>query len=405
MSKKSTVLMFGWEWPPYNSGGLGVACFGLSRALARRGASVLFVLPFELPINASWAKFIFASTALPDKRLLQYAAYNSVSGFSLRGKRIEVAGSTLLDEVLAYAKRAGEIAANESFDIIHAHDWLSFLAGVEAKRISGKPLVVHMHATEFDRTGGGSVHRAVYEIERFGMEEADKVAAVSGYTKNIIERHYGIDPRKIEVLHNGVDIEDCETSHEITERIARLKESGTRIVLFVGRLTLQKGPDYFIRAARKVAQHRQNTVFVIAGSGDMERKLIEEVAWLGLSDKIIFCGFIRGRELWSLIKSADTVVMPSVSEPFGIVALEALIHDTPVVISRQSGVIETTTHMLKSDFWDIDDMADKIIAALDHDVLKNHLVEHGKRDALQTTWAKTAEKCLAMYNQILSFGV
>lgn len=405
------VLMFGWEFPPHNSGGLGVACYGLSKALARGGSKVTFVLPKRLgKVESPFARIIFSDVETPEIVFHQVPSLLSpyANPESYRKQRVHIDddfyGDTLFEEVRRYAIRARKIARKEQFDVIHAHDWLSFLAGMEAKKISGKPLVVHVHATEFDRTGGGTVNQFVYDIEKEGMQSADRVIAVSGYTKDIIVKRYGIPEDKVEVVHNGIDIDEYLSQDVGKEnRINKLKESGNKIVLFVGRITIQKGPDYFIAAAKKVLQYYPKVTFIICGSGDMEGQIMNQAAFLGISDKVLFAGFLRNDELVQAYKAADLYVMPSISEPFGITPLEAIASGTPVIISRQSGVSEVLKHALKVDFWDIDEMTNKIVCVLTHESLKSCLSENGFKEIIKHTWKQAAEKCMMIYKKV--FGL
>lgn len=394
--------MFGWEFPPHNSGGLGTACFGLTRALAREEVDVLFVLPKRVGVATDHARLIFADDRPVAIREVASSLSPYVTGSQyeamLTPEERSLYGPTLIEEVRRYALRAREIAEKEQFDIIHAHDWLSFLAGLEAKKVSGKPLVLHMHATEFDRTGGQGVNSEVFGIERFAMERADRVVAVSNYTKEKIVSQYGISPEKVVVVHNGIDEEDYSYA---ADRLEALRAHGTKVVLFTGRLTVQKGPEYFIRAAQRVLQFIPNTVFVVAGSGDMEYRLMREAAHLGISDKVIFAGFVRGKELDALYRSADLFIMPSVSEPFGITPLESVMSGTPVLVSKQSGVAEVLTHALKTDFWDTDEMANKIIATLRHDTLRDTLRDNSQTEVRRLSWREAARKCVELYRELL----
>ncbi len=403
MPQHPKILMFGWEFPPHNSGGLGTACFGLTRALAKESADVVFVLPKKVPVNSSHAKFIFANEKSITVRHIDSLLYPYLTSErysdEVRNLKDEVYGLSLMEEVRRYARKAGAIALSENCDVIHAHDWLAFLAGIEAKRATGKPLVVHVHATEFDRTGGNGINTEVFEIEKAGLREADAIIAVSGFTKNILVEKYGISPEKIQVVHNGIDAEEYK---KLPDHLSSLKAAGNKIVLFVGRITLQKGPDYFIKAAKEVLTFRPNTLFLVSGSGDMERQMIRQAADEGIGDKVIFAGFLRGDELNALYQSADLYVMPSVSEPFGITPLESLANGTPVLISRQSGVSEIITHCLKTDFWDTKDMADKIISVLDHRPLHENLRENGGREVLKHGWREAAGKCLGVYRRLLA---
>lgn len=394
--------MFGWEFPPHNSGGLGTACFGLTRALAGRNTEVIFVLPKKVGVSSSFAKMVFADERNVKFHEIESALkpYVTSEGYVRERDKLlrDIYGGTLMQEVRRYALRAREIAKKEHFDIIHAHDWLSFLAGIEAKKVSGKPLVLHMHATEFDRTGGQGVNQQVYDIERSSMEQADGIIAVSNFTKQKIVEHYGIPAEKIEVVHNGID--ECDYAN-IPERLSELKRNGQKIVLFAGRITIQKGPEYFIRAAKRVLEHNPNVIFLVAGSGDMERQMMLEAAYLGISDHVIFVGFLRGDDLNAVYKAADLFVMPSVSEPFGITPLESIIAGAPVLISKQSGVSEVLTHALKTDFWDIEDMANKILGVVSHHSLWQTLWGNSREEVRKVTWDAASKKCIDYYTKIL----
>jgi len=398
------VLMFGWEFPPFNSGGLGVACYGLAKALTNQNVEITFVLPKKLDINVNFLKVIFADIdkiKVKDVDALLYPYITSGQYLKDRAYLKKASyGNNLIEEVRRYARYAREIAKKEQFDIIHAHDWLSFLAGIEAKKVSGKPLIIHVHATEFDRTGGGNVNSEVYEIEKEGMEKADKVVAISNYIKNIAIANYGIDLSKIAVVHNGIDAKDYVYHGNYNSGLHEFKKLGFKIVLFVGRLTLQKGPDYFLRAARKVLDYNKKVIFVISGSGDMERQVIEEAASLGISDKVLFVGFTRGEELKYLYHVADLFVMPSVSEPFGLTTLESLVNRTPVLISKQSGVSEVISHALKVDFWDVDEMTNKILAVAKYGSLKETLSVNGSLEVQKCTWDEAARKCIQIYQSL-----
>jgi len=305
----------------------------------------------------------------------------------------------LFRQVEWYARKVCKIAEKINFDVIHAHDWPTFKAAMAIKNKFGKPLVVHVHATEFDRTGGNGVNPHVYSIEKAGMEQADKICAVSNYTKNLVKEKYGIDESKIVVVHNGVE---QETKNQ---QVNELIKEYNKIVLFLGRITLQKGPDYFIRAAKKVSEHFDNVKFVVAGSGDMEHYIIEESARLGIADKIIFTGFLRGDDVDYIYKMADVYVMPSVSEPFGISPLEAIKNNCPVIISKSSGVSEVINHCLKVDFWDIDQLANKIISVLKYDALGKEMVRNSSEEIRRISWDAAAEKCNNVYKTISRMGV
>lgn len=398
------VLMFGWEFPPHNSGGLGVACQGLSRALSETGVEVIFVLPKKVSTDESF-RFVFADNVFITVRtvdaLLTPYVTSEQYGSVVRQMGSTIYGNNLFEEVMRYAMRAKDIALKEEFDVIHAHDWLSFPAGIEAKRVTGKPLVVHVHATEFDR-GGGGINQEVYTVEKAGMDAADKVITVSDFTKNLVMEHYGIPAEKISVVHNGIESKDYPAKNEDDFGIEALKKAGYKIVLFVGRLTLQKGPDYFLYAAKRILEYNPKTMFVIAGSGDMEGKIMQMAAELNLSKNILFVGFLRGESLSRVYHSADVFVMPSVSEPFGITPLESLLHGTPVIMSKQSGASEVILHAMKMDFWDVDEMADKVLSVIEHPCLKQEMSKNGTVEVTSCSWDKAASKLHSVYKEVTS---
>ncbi len=397
--------MFGWEFPPFNSGGLGVACEGLSKALAASGIDLTFILPFKIPVSAPWCKFVFAneSTDLMNEKQIKSlcAAYQSHAINSLETQKYglpkHISGS-LMERVRAYAMAAGSIAQKNKHSVIHAHDWLTYPAGIAAKEVSGKPLVAHIHATEFDRSGSDSVNGQIYNIELEGFRRADMIVAVSGRTREKVIQKYGIPSHKVKVIHNGVEFQ--KSRNAIPEVFNKIKSDGGKIVLFAGRITLQKGPDYFVSMAKKILHYEPKTFFVVSGSGDMEGAMIRQAANLGISDKFIFCGFLRGEELATIYRDADIYVMPSVSEPFGLLPLECMISDTPVLISKESGVSEVVSCALKSHFWDVDDMADKVISVLRHHKLKNHLSVNGREEVKAIHWKKAAESLISVYNSL-----
>ena len=393
--------MFGWEFPPFNAGGLGVACYGLTKALAKQGVEVLFVLPKKMDCRADFCRIIFADENPSQAEKILSAAYLTPDQYGKITQGLFGNGWGLIREVSKYALLARRIAKKEKFDIIHAHDWLCYPAGLAAKEASGKPLVVHIHATEFDRTGGASVNSCVYAIEKEGFEKADRIVAVSNFTKQKVIDNYGINPEKISVVHNALDLQKTTDDFSNLLNLGKLKEK-FKIVLFLGRLTLQKGPDYFLQAAKKALEKRQDIYFVVAGSGDMEAQLINQAIDLGIADKVIFTGFLRGQNLTKIYQMADLYVMPSVSEPFGLTALEALGHGTPAIISKQSGVSEVIKNCLRVDFWDINQMAGKILAVLNYPTLQNTLQENGISEVEKITWDNSAAACLNIYNEVLS---
>lgn len=398
--------MFGWEFPPHNSGGLGTACYGLTKGLKNNNIDVTFVLPRKVNVDAEFIKLVYGDDNAEFRSRKDYIfnsllqAYSTEDSYDSRltiekTHKPVIYGNNLFEEVERYGSVGAKIASMEEFDLIHAHDWLTFKAAVAAKKVSGKYLVVHIHATEFDRTGGNGVNQYVYDIEKYGMEEANKVIAVSNYTKKKIIEHYGIAPDKIEVVHNAIDFENYAI-----EKLHALKKDN-KVVLFLGRLTLQKGPDYFVYSAKKVLEHYPNVVFVMAGSGDMEKYIIRKVADMGIADRFIFTGFLRGEDQKAAYQMADLYVMPSVSEPFGITPLESLMNGTPVLISKQSGVSEVINHCLKTDFWDVDEMANKIVSVLRYDELRRCLRDNSSQEVKTFSWNNPAKRCVDIYQNLL----
>lgn len=402
------VLMFGWEFPPYNSGGLGVACKGLTKALSQKNIDVTFVLPRKVDLEDDNINFVFGDTHINFKirAIKSKITPYETSSYLTRMSNMSVDGrpmQSLAEEVLLYEEAAERIAKQEEFDVIHAHDWLSFGAGIRAKNISGKPLLAHIHATEFDRGGNNGVNKFVYNLEKRGFEKSDIIVSVSNYTKKMVVDKYNIPENKIQVVHNGVDTDEISTTDsENMEMMMELKKKGYKLVLFLGRLTIQKNPDGFLRAANKVLKYNKKVLFIFAGSGDMEAQLINETARLGLSDKVLFTGFVRGEEKDKLFRSADLFVMPSTSEPFGIVPLEALANGTPALITKQSGISEILTHSLTVNFWDEDEMANKILAVLQYDSLKHSLTENGNKQMKEFTWKSAADKIINIYDTLLT---
>jgi len=433
------VFMLGWEFPPFISGGLGTACYGLTRAMSALGTDIMFVLP--RPVSTPFSthvrlvspqpgsplaspdtemrldefervtfRTVNADLGSPYKSAAQHARERSTAGTPAADAASETAGKAgflgpnkpaaysgdLFAEVQRYATLATEIARQESFDVIHAHDWMTFPAGLSVSGVKGVPLIVHVHSTEFDRSGL-HVDQRIYDIERRGMHGAIKVIAVSHLTKNQITHQYGIDPAKVEVVYNAIEA----NGEGFGEQHFSIRKD-EKIVLFLGRITMQKGPEYFLAAAKKVLEVMDNVKFVMAGSGDMIRQTIQMAAAMGIGHKVLFTGFLRGGDVEKVFKMADLYVMPSVSEPFGIAPLEAMSHDVPVIISKQSGVSEVLTHALKVDFWDVTEMANKIIAVLKHPPLAATLRQHGSFEVRRFSWNDAARACVNVYEQALT---
>ncbi len=422
--------MFGWEFPPHITGGLGTACYGLTKGLSIfDDLDLLFVVPKafgdETPRKMSLlgANDVYLSEQEMDvqhllhkinylqvnSKLIPYTSpeeyeelskkYQSEKHFiqtKLTGKlNFEGGyGESLFQEIANYAVVASTISHENTFDIIHAHDWLTYPAGMAAKHISGKPLVVHVHATDFDRSGG-KVNPEVYRIEKEGMEAADKIIAVSNLTRNTVIHKYNIPEEKVVTVYNAV--EPAEHTHE-----AGIKKGvNEKVVTFLGRVTMQKGPKYFIEAAYKVLQKMRNVRFVMAGSGDMLEKMIAHTAKLKITDRFHFTGFLRGNDVSYMFSVSDLYVMPSVSEPFGIVPLEAMLSNVPVIISHQSGVAEILTHAIKTDFWDIDAMADAIYGVLNYEALSKMFKKYGKTEVENLKWENSAKEVKDIYKQLV----
>lgn len=396
--------MFGWEFPPFNSGGLGTACYGITKALSGKGVQVNFVMPRTVNVKEDFLNLI--STNLPKIKIKEIDSLlvSYITSQNYRRRFLELDKdvrtfycSNLIEEVYRYAVAAEGIARDVRHDIIHSHDWMTFPAGIAAKRISGKPLVVHVHSTEFDRSAGHGVNPEVYKIEREGIEKADRVIAVSRYTKDKIMRNYNIDGSKIDVVYNAIYKNEFSSQSDCKSQFNFM---GKKIVLFLGRLTLHKGPDYFLSAAKKVLDRNNNVIFVIAGSGDMEHQVIEQASEMGIADKVLFTGFLRDAQLRKIYKMANLYVMPSVSEPFGITPLEAIASGTPVIVSKQSGVSEVLDHCLKVDFWDVNEMANKIISVLENQELEDCLCGNSFKEIDKLRWEFSADRIIDIYNSL-----
>ena len=398
------VLMFGWEFPPFNSGGLGTACYGITKALSQKGVEINFVLPKSTKVSEDFVNIISANLpktkiTLVDSLLTSYMTNETYWSVFKSTQSRGFYSSNLVGEVNRYAAIARDIASEVDHDIIHCHDWMTLSAGEEARKISNKPLVSHIHSTESDRSGGKGMNPAISQIEHKGIKSADRVIAVSKFTKNKIIDSYNIDSKKIEVVYNGIDKSDFENE------LDAVNPFGKKIVLFLGRLTLHKGADYFLRSARKVLAKNDDVIFIVSGGGDMERKVLELACELGIGDKVLFTGFLRDEELRKIYKMANLYVMPSVSEPFGITPLEALASGTPVLISKQSGVSEVLNHCLKVDFWDVDEMANQILAVLENQELEDCLLSNGNREIDGLSWGRAADRILTIYKSMVPMRV
>lgn len=420
------VLMFGWEFPPHITGGLGTACYGMTRGLLKQGAEVLFVVPKAYGDEDERAvRIVNASDVtvdIHDSEFREFAEnftymevgsnlvpyldpeeFAKVTGEtktrkeksekSIFSRKYEFSGKygkDLMEEISRYALVAGTIASQYDFDVIHAHDWLTYYAGMAAQKVSGKPLVAHIHATEFDRTGE-NVNTIVYDIERRGMMAADRVIAVSNLTRTIVIEKYGIDSNKVFTVHNAIEPVDKPEALNVKKAVPE------KVVTFLGRITFQKGPEYFIETAHKVLQKDRNVRFVMAGSGDMLNKMIRRVAQLKIADRFHFTGFLRGEAVDRMFALSDVFVMPSISEPFGLVPLEAMRTNVPVIVSKQSGVAEILKHAIKVDFWDVEGTADAIYGLLHYKALSQMFIRYGKEEVDSLKWEYAAVKIMDVY--------
>lgn len=390
--------MFGWELPPQNTGGLGVACYGLAKGLSRQNVSIAFGLPRPLQSNIPFMDLledssdVMSITAINSLLMAYQTKHQYTHTFTTTPNcKHNHYCSNLYEEANRFGDLGSRWAATKQHGLIHVHDWMTYPAGSMAAKRSGKALIAHIHATEYDRTGG-NVDPRIAEIEYQGLNRADHVIAVSNYTKNIIHDKYNVPLEKVTVVHNGID------PVEFSPKDFRTVFPNDKIVLFVGRLTFQKGVDYFLKSAKQVLNHVPNTVFVIAGTGDMEHYLMMESAYLGIGNRVIFSGFIQGKSLQELYHMANVFVMPSVSEPYGIVALEAVAAGVPSIISKQSGVSETLQSVRKVDFWDTHKLADEIIHILKYPQLASEWSHAAKLEAISQTWDKAATKIKEVYS-------
>ena len=424
--------MFGWEFPPHIAGGLGTACEGIVKGLAYNGVETLFVMPSASGdedqsattiINASDVAVDTASSTVDEfldkvkfvhigTNMIPYVGPEEFSSiveeerrrqsedcriqYGMKYKFSGKYGTNLMEEVARYAMVGGTIAMQhkDEFDVIHAHDWLTYLAGIAAKELTGKPLVVHVHATSYDRGDEKHIDTRILDIETRGMLAADRVVTVSNLTRSIVINKYHIDPSKVVTVHNAVDFSGRENLS--VERGVKDK-----VVTFLGRITFQKGPEYFIEAAAKVLKRTDNVRFVMAGSGDMMNRCIKYVARLGISDRFHFTGFLRGKDVQKMFALSDVYIMPSVSEPFGISPLEAMRTNVPSIISHQSGAAEILKYAFKVDFWDVDAMADCIFGLLKYPALSSFAAKQGYDEVNRLKWNIATAKLKTIYESLI----
>ena len=414
--------MFGWEFPPHILGGLGTASYGLTKGMHNCGnMDITFVIPkpwgdeerdfaniigaCNTPVawrDVNWdyvenrlGKFMNPQLYY-DLRDRIYADFNYMRLNDLGC--IEFSGKypdNLIEEINNYSIVAGVIARTIDCDVIHSHDWLTYPAGIHAKNVTGKPLVIHVHATDFDRSRG-NVNPTVFGIEKDGMHHADHIITVSNLTRQTVIEKYGIDPAKVTTVHNAV----IPLSDDLLS--IPKPENKEKVMTFLGRITMQKGPEYFVEAAVKVLQKDHNVRFVMAGSGDMMDQMIALAAKRGIADRFHFTGFLRGRQVYEMLKASDVYIMPSVSEPFGISPLEAMQMGVPSIISKQSGCAEILNNVIKTDYWDIDAMADAIHSIISYPSMYESLKTEGIEEMKGITWEKAGQKVIDIYNQVIN---
>ncbi len=416
------ALMFGWEFPPHILGGLGTASFGLTKGMAENGdIDITFVIPKPWGDEPKQFARIIGANCTPvawrdvnwdyvqsrvgnvmdpqlyyDLRDHIYADFNYMNTNDLGC--IEFSGrypDNLLEEINNYSIVAGVIARTVQCDIIHSHDWLTYPAGIHAKQVTGKPLVLHVHATDFDRSRG-NVNPTVFNIERDGFLNADHIITVSNLTRNTVIDKYGIDPAKVTTVHNAVE----PLSDELLN--VQIPPKHDKVVTFLGRITMQKGPEYFVEAASQVLHKVHNVQFVMAGGGDMMEKMIRLAAQRNISDRFHFAGFLRGKEVYEMLKASDVYIMPSVSEPFGISPLEAMQMGVPSIISKQSGCAEILHNVIKVDYWDVNAMADAIYSIIKYPAMYKQLSEHGLEEVNKIVWKKAGAKVINIYRQLIN---
>jgi len=420
------VLMFGWEFPPHILGGLGTASYGLTKGMSlQKDMDITFCIPKpwgdedqsflkiigmnSTPIvwrDVHWDHLENRVGHYMDPQLYYDLRDHIYADFSYLHTNdlgcIEFSGrypDNLHEEINNYSIVAGVVARQQEFDIIHSHDWLTYPAGIHAKQVSGKPLVVHVHATDFDRSRG-NVNPTVYAIEKNGMDQADHIMCVSELTRQTVIHKYFQDPKKVSTVHNAVS----PLSQDIQD-IAPVKRSDEKVVTFLGRITMQKGPEYFVEAAAQVLQRTHNVRFVMAGNGDMLNQMIRLVAERGIADRFHFPGFMKGNQVYEVLKASDVYIMPSVSEPFGISPLEAMQCSVPTIISKQSGCAEILEKCIKTDYWDIDAMADAIYSICTYPAMYEYLKEEGKNEVDQIKWENVGYKVRGIYDEVIkNFG-
>jgi len=393
--------MLGWELPPHHSGGLGMVCYQMCEQLSNDGVDIEFILPYDA--DHSDITFMKVTAAHPQSvEQVQEAGgiYDSdLYKFVFDDGSVEM--SNLKGQHDRYIDNVCKLVKYAEFDVLHAHDWLTMRAAMAAKQISGKPLIVHIHATEYDRSAGGYGNPMVREIEYQGMMMADRILAVSARVKKVLVREYGIPADKIEVVHNRIDYNmfDIDDGKNSFAALERLKSQGYRVITNIGRLTIQKNLVNLIHAIKLTVDHHPKTIFLLVGSGEQEHELINLAADLGIAKNVIFVPFLHGKKWRDAFRVADLFVMPSTSEPFGITPLEAIGFGAPALISKQSGVGEVLENVLKVDFWDVNEMANQMTAVMQNDALRDELHKNSFVEWQKLGWGEAARQMKQVYSE------
>ena len=398
--------MLGWELPPHNSGGLGVACYHLSKAIALQGTSIEFVVPYSAPHDDIDFMNVHHATNLSPLHKFGMGAYDSAFFKETVDRSTPGELRTIRDIQSQYGRFVEDFAHNNDFDAIHAHDWLTMEAGIRAKELTNKPLIVHVHATEFDRAGGNPGNPLVHEIEYQGLIMADRILAVSEITKSIIVEKYNIPASKVEVVYNAIDTYSFDTNYEYDQRTYRylegLKDEGYTIISAVTRFTIQKGLANLVRGVAKASEKYDRFALLLAGDGEQRDELIRLAADLGISDKIFFTGFVRGKQWRDAYSVSDVFVLSSISEPFGLTALEAAHHDNALIVTNQSGVGEVLQSIFRYDFWDVERLADQLVGIATSPALKESLRSNVLNEYARLSWHDVAKKCMSQYTNAVA---
>jgi glycogen(starch) synthase len=390
------VLMLGWELPPHHVGGMGIACYHMCQELSHYGVDIEFILPFSAKFDVNFMKITPAHNQSVEEFAIAGGVYDSKW---FRRSKTDIRSLNLRRQHDRYAQNVAKLAEVKEFDVIHAHDWLTFKAGMMTKHVTGKPLIVHVHATQFDQSAGGRGNPEAREIEYQAFTLADQIFAVSQYTKNIIVREYGVPEEKIHVVHNSMEVgNDIDESYNLHQYLEAMRNNGYKVVVNIGRMTIQKGLTHLLEAAQKVVSIDPKVLFLIAGGGEQQEELIRLAAHYKISANVIFESWVSGKKLRDSYRIGDIFIMPSVSEPFGLTALEAIGFGTPVIVSKQSGVGEVLQNCFKVDFWDTDQMADMILALAENDSLAHTMWLNSYHEYKAQSWAKAAQKMTDRYH-------